>query len=39
VSGVADRMVVVETTEHGEFTPGQAICLRIDPDTLLRLRE
>jgi putative spermidine/putrescine transport system ATP-binding protein len=39
VSGVADRMVVVETTEHGEFTPGQDIRLRIDPDTLLRLRE
>jgi hypothetical protein len=32
-------MVVVETTEHGEFTPGQDIRLRIDPDTLLRLRE
>ena len=39
VSGVAERMVVVETTEHGEFTPGQDIFLRIDPDTLLRLRE
>jgi putative spermidine/putrescine transport system ATP-binding protein len=39
VSGVADRMVVVETTEHREFMPDQSIWLRIEPDTLLRLRD
>jgi len=39
VSGVADRMVVVETSEHREFSLGQSVCLRIEPDTLLRLRE
>jgi putative spermidine/putrescine transport system ATP-binding protein len=39
VSGIAERPVVVETTEHREFRPGQRIGLRIDPETLLRLRE
>jgi putative spermidine/putrescine transport system ATP-binding protein len=39
VTGVADGVVVVETTEHREFRPGQTIGLRIDPETLLRLRE
>jgi putative spermidine/putrescine transport system ATP-binding protein len=39
VGGVADRPVVVETTEHREFRPGERIGLRIDPETLLRLRE
>jgi putative spermidine/putrescine transport system ATP-binding protein len=37
--GVADRMVVVETTEHREFRVGQAIGLRIEPGALLRLRD
>jgi putative spermidine/putrescine transport system ATP-binding protein len=39
VTGAADRLVVVETTEHREFRPGDKIGLRIEPDTLLRLRE
>jgi putative spermidine/putrescine transport system ATP-binding protein len=39
VTGVADRTVVVETTEHGEFQVGQAIGLRIEPGALLRLRD
>jgi putative spermidine/putrescine transport system ATP-binding protein len=39
VSGVADHLVVVETSEHCEFAPGQEIGLRIDPRTLLRLRD
>ena len=39
VSGVADRMVVVETTEHREFHTGETIGLRIEPGALLRLRE
>ncbi len=39
VSGVADRTVVVETTEHREFRVGQAIGLRIEPTALLRLRD
>jgi putative spermidine/putrescine transport system ATP-binding protein len=39
VTGVADRAVVVETTEHGEFQVGQAIGLRIEPGALLRLRD
>jgi hypothetical protein len=36
---VADHLVVVETSEHCEFAPGQEIGLRIDPRTLLRLRD
>ena len=39
VSGVADRTVVVETTEHREFRVGQAIGLRIEAGALLRLRD
>jgi putative spermidine/putrescine transport system ATP-binding protein len=39
VTGAADRVVVVETTEHREFRPGERVGLRIDPDTLLRLRD
>jgi putative spermidine/putrescine transport system ATP-binding protein len=39
VSGAADRLIVVETTEHREFRPGDKIGLRIEPDTLLRLRD
>jgi putative spermidine/putrescine transport system ATP-binding protein len=39
VTGVADRTVVVETTEHGEFQVGQAIGLRIASSALLRLRD
>jgi putative spermidine/putrescine transport system ATP-binding protein len=39
VTGVADRTVVVETTEHREFRVGQAIGLRIEPGALLRLRD
>jgi putative spermidine/putrescine transport system ATP-binding protein len=39
VTGAADRVVVVETTEHREFRPGDKIGLRIEPDTLLRLRD
>jgi putative spermidine/putrescine transport system ATP-binding protein len=39
VTGVADRMVVVETTEHREFTVAERIGLRIEPDTLLRLKD
>ena len=39
VTGVADRAVVVETTEHREFRVGQAIGLRIEPGALLRLRD
>jgi putative spermidine/putrescine transport system ATP-binding protein len=39
VTGAADRVVVVETTEHREFRPGDRIGLRIEPDTLLRLRD
>jgi putative spermidine/putrescine transport system ATP-binding protein len=39
VSGAADRVVVVETTEHREFRTGDRIGLRIAPETLLRLRD
>jgi hypothetical protein len=39
VSGVADRTVVVETSEHREFRVGQIIGLRIEPGALLRLRD
>jgi len=39
VNGVAERPVVVETTEHREFRPGERVGLRIEPDTLLRLRD
>jgi putative spermidine/putrescine transport system ATP-binding protein len=39
VTGAADRVIVVETTEHREFRTGDRVGLRIDPETLLRLRE
>ncbi|MBI2454885.1 MAG: ABC transporter ATP-binding protein [candidate division NC10 bacterium] len=39
VAGVADRMVVVETTEHREFKVAERIGLLIEPDTLLRLKD
>ncbi len=39
LSGVAERTVVAETTEHREFRPGQRVGLRIDPATLLTLRD
>jgi putative spermidine/putrescine transport system ATP-binding protein len=39
VSGAGERLVVVETTEHREFRPGEKIGLRIEPETLLRLRD
>ena len=39
VSGVADKMVVVETSEHREFRVGQSVGLRIEPGALLRLRD
>ena len=39
VSGVADRIVVVETSEHREFRVGQGVGLRIEPGALLRLRD
>ena len=37
LTGVADRVVVAETTEHREFRAGQKVGLRIDPATLLVL--
>ena len=37
LSGVAERLVVAETTEHREFRAGQSVGLRIDPATLLTL--
>jgi len=39
VSGVAERLVVVETTEHREFRAGQAIALKIEPGALLELKD
>ena len=39
VGGVADRTIVVETTEHREFRAGQTVGLRIEPGALLRLRD
>ena len=39
VSGVADGIVVVETTEHREFRVGEAIGLRVEGAALLRLRD
>ncbi len=39
VTGVADKTVVVETSEHREFRAGQTIGLRIEPGALLRLRD
>lgn len=39
VSGVAERIVVVETSEHREFRVGQGVGLRIEPGALLRLRD
>lgn len=39
VSGVADGIVVVETSEHREFRVGQSVGLRIEPGALLRLRD
>ncbi|MGP1677571.1 MAG: ABC transporter ATP-binding protein [Burkholderiales bacterium] len=39
VSGVADTIVVVETSEHREFRVGQSVGLRIEPGALLRLRD
>jgi putative spermidine/putrescine transport system ATP-binding protein len=39
VSGVADGLVVVETSEHREFRVGQSVWLRIEPGALLNLRD
>jgi putative spermidine/putrescine transport system ATP-binding protein len=39
LTGVAERIVVAETTEHREFRAGQRLGLRIDPATLLTLRD
>ncbi len=39
VSGVADMLIVVETTEHREFRVGETLGLHIEPDALLTLRD
>ena len=39
VAGIAERPVVVETSEHRAFRAGQKIGLQIAPEALLRLRD
>lgn len=39
VTGIGDAPVTVETTEHREFRVGEEIGLKIDPETLLTLRD
>lgn len=37
VTGISDTRIVVETTEHREFTVGEKVRLAIDPETLVTL--
>ena len=39
ISGIGDAPVTVETTEHREFRVGEEIGFKIDPETLLTLRD
>jgi putative spermidine/putrescine transport system ATP-binding protein len=39
VKGIAEALIIVETTEHREFRVGEAIRLRLEPEALLTLKD